>query len=294
MMTRNIEGAPARQIGVNTWVWASPCDDKTVAELAPQVAQWGFDVLELPLEQLGDWDPAQTATVLGDLGLGATVCVAMSPGRELVSADAATVGATQDYLRGTLDAAAVIGAPVIAGPAYSSVGRTWRMSDAERAASYAQYRENMAPVVEHASQVGVRIGVEPLNRYETSLLNTVDQTLEALDGLPPEHIGLALDTYHLNIEERDPAAATRRATGRIMHVQVCANDRGAPGADHVDWPAFLSALDAAGYAGPLVIESFTAENESIATAAAIWRPLARTQDALATDGLAFLRGLTDA
>jgi D-psicose/D-tagatose/L-ribulose 3-epimerase len=280
------------QIGVNAWVWASPCDDKTVAELAPQVAQWGFDVLELPLEQLGDWDPAQTASMLGDLGLGATVCVAMAPGRELVAADAATVRTTQDYLRGVLDAAAAVGAPAIAGPAYTSVGRTWRLSDAERTAAYAQLRENLAPVVEHAAQVGVRIGVEPLNRYETSLLNTVDQTLDALDGLPAEHIGVALDTYHQNIEERDPPGAVRRASGRIVHVQVCANDRGAPGADHLDWPGFLDALSDAGYPGPLCIESFTAENATIATAASIWRPLARSQDAIATDGLAFLHGLT--
>lgn len=280
------------RIGVNTWVWVSPCDDAAVAELAPRVAEWGFDVLELPVEQLGDWDPAHTAKVLDDLGLGAAVCLVMSPGRELVAADAATVRSTQDYLRGVLDAAATIGAPAIAGPAYTSVGRTWRLSDAERAAAYAQLRENLAPVVEHAAQVGVRIGVEPLNRYETSLLNTVDQTLEALDGLPAEHIGPALDSYHLNIEERDPAAAARRAAGRIVHVQVCANDRGAPGADHVDWPGFLAALDDAGYTGPLCIESFTAENAAIATAASIWRPLARSQDALATDGLSFLRGVT--
>ena len=165
-------------------MWASPCDDATVAALAPRVADWGFDVLELPVEQLGDWDPARTATVLGDLGLGASVCLVMPPGRELVAAEPATVRATQDYLRGVLDAAAAVGAPAIAGPAYTSVGRTWRMSDAEREAAYAQLRENLAPVVEHAAQVGVRIGVEPLNRYETSLLNTVDQTLDALDGLP--------------------------------------------------------------------------------------------------------------
>jgi D-psicose/D-tagatose/L-ribulose 3-epimerase len=209
-----------------------------------------------------------------------------------VGADAATVRATQDYLRGVLDAAAAVGAPAIAGPAYASVGRTWRMSDAERAAAYAQLRDNLAPVVEHAAQVGVRIGVEPLNRYETSLLNTVDQTLEALDGLPAEHIGVALDTYHLNIEEKDPPAATRRAADRIVHVQVCGNDRGAPGADHVDWPGFLTALGEAGYGGPLCIESFTADNATIATAASIWRPLARSQDALATDGLAFLRRST--
>ena len=81
------------------------------------------------------------------------------------------------------------------------------MSDRRTAAAYAQLRENLAPVVDHAAQAGVRIAVEPLNRYETSLLNTVDQTLDALDGLPAEHIGVALDTYHQNIEERDPAAA---------------------------------------------------------------------------------------
>jgi D-psicose/D-tagatose/L-ribulose 3-epimerase len=279
------------RIGVSAWVWASPCDDATIAALAPRVAAWGFDVLELPVEQPGDWDPARTATVLGDLGLGASVCLVMPPGRELVAADAATVRATQDYLRGVLDAAAAVGAPAIAGPAYTSVGRTWRMSAAEREAAYEQLRENLGPVVDHGAEVGVRIGVEPLNRYETSLLNTVDQTLEALDGLPPEHVGLGLDTYHQNIEEQDPAAATRRAAGRIVHVQVCANDRGAPGADHVDWPGFLDALSDAGYTGPLCIESFTAENATIATAASIWRPLARTQDALATEGLAFLRGL---
>jgi D-psicose/D-tagatose/L-ribulose 3-epimerase len=277
------------KIGVSTWVWASPCDDVTVAALAPRVAAWGFDVLELPVEQLGDWDPARTASVLGDVGLGASVCVVMPPGRELVAAEQATVRSTQDYLRGVLDAAAAVGAPAVAGPAYTSVGRTWRLSDTERKAAYAQLRENLAPVVEHAAQVGVRIGVEPLNRYETSLLNTIDQTLDAIDGLPAEHIGIALDTYHQNIEERDPPAAVRRAAGRIVHVQVCANDRGAPGADHIDWPGFLAALDDAAYTGPLCIESFTADNVTIATAASIWRPLARTQDALATDGLAFLR-----
>lgn len=92
---------------------------------------------------------------------------------------------------------------------------------------------------------------------------------------------------------RDPCAAVRRAGRRIGHVQVCANDRGAPGADHVDWRGFLAALTDAAYTGPLCIESFTADNATIATAASVWRPLARSQDAIAVDGLAFLRGLLD-
>ncbi|MFI6326330.1 sugar phosphate isomerase/epimerase family protein [Nonomuraea sp. NPDC050556] len=274
-------------IGVNTWVWASPLTDGELAVLAPRIKEWGFDLVELPVERPGDWDPAKAAELLEELGLLATVVLVMPPGRELVAAD--TIAETQNYLRHCVDVAVTVGSPVIGGPAYASVGRTWRMSYGERQAAYAELRENLGPVGAYAAERGVTVAVEPLNRYETSLLNTVEQALEALDGLPG--VGLALDVYHLNIEERDPAAAIRAAGERLAHLQVCANDRGAPGADHLDWPALKAAVEAAGYEGPWVIESFTAHNRTIATAASIWRPLAESQDALAVDGLAFLRAL---
>ena len=276
-------------LGVNTWVWVSPLTDDELARLAPRVREWGFEVIELPVEQPGDWDPVRAAELLDRLGLGATVCLVMSPGRELVDTDPATVADTQDYLRHCVDVAVTVGSPVVAGPAYASTGRTWRIDDDRRQALYAELRINLAPVVDYATTRGVRLAIEPLNRYETSLINTVAQGLEALDGLPDQGCGLALDTYHLNIEESDPVAAIRTAGPRIAHVQVCANDRGAPGADHLDWPALLTALADTGYRGSLCIESFTPDNQSIATAASIWRPLARSQDAIAVDGLAFLR-----
>jgi D-psicose/D-tagatose/L-ribulose 3-epimerase len=281
-----------RALGVNTWVWTSPLTDAALERIAPRVAEWGFDVIELPVENTGDWDPRRARALLDGLGLTASVVLVMGPGRELVATDAATRSATQDYLRRVVDTAAAVGSPVAAGPAYASVGRTWRMSPRERAGIGAELTEALAPVVGHCSAAGVRLAVEPLNRYETSVLNTVDQGLEMLADLPAEHCGLALDVYHMNIEERDVAAAVRRAAGRVAHVQVCANDRGAPGADHLDWSAILGALGDAGYGGPLVIESFTADNASIATAASVWRPLAATQDAIAVDGLAFLRALS--
>ena len=275
---------------MNTWVWASPLDDEALARLAPRVRDWGFDAIELPVENPGDWDPSRAADLLAELGLDATVVLVMGPGRELVGTDAGTAAATRDYLESVVDAAAAVGSAVIAGPAYASVGRTWPIAD--RAAAYTELRENLAPVGEYAAENGVTVAVEPLNRYETSVINTVDQALEALDGLTG--CALALDVYHLNIEETDIPAAIGRAAGRIGHVQVCANDRGSPGRDHLDWPGILDSLDRSGYNGPLVIESFTAHNAAIATAASIWRPLAPTQDALAVDGLHFLRRLTDA
>lgn len=274
-------------IGVNTWVWVSPLTDGELARLAPRVARWGFDVIELPVERPGDWDPDRAAAVLAEHGLAASVVLVMPPGRELVAASPETVRDTQDYLRHCVDVAVTVGSPVIAGPAYASVGRTWRLSPDERREVYAELREGLRPVLDHAAERGVKLAVEPLNRYETSLVNTVEQALDAL----PEDCHLALDVYHMNIEEKDPARAVRQAAGRIAHVQVCGTDRGTPGADRFDWPGFSRALRDAGYQGPLVIESFTAHNRTIATAASVWRPLAESQDRLAVDGLAYLRTL---
>lgn len=278
-----------REIGVNTWVWTSPLTDADVADRLRHIAAIGFDAVELPLEGAGDLSVDVVAPVLAETGLTPCVVGAMAPGRDLV--DAACVPATQDYLRACIDFAAGIGAGAVCGPFYAATGRVWRMDPAARQQAYEDLRVHLAPVVEHAVERGVRLGVEPLNRYETSLINTVDQALTALEPLLGPGLGLALDSYHLNIEERSSADAIRTAGQHLAHVQVCGSDRGAPGGDQTDWPAFVAALDEVGHTGPLVIESFTADNASIATAASIWRPLAPTQDELARDGLSFLRSL---
>ncbi len=278
-------------LGANPWIWSSPVDDAALAVLVPRLAAWGFDAVEQPVEQVGDWDPVRTADLLAGHGIHAVgVCAVTPPGRDLVCTDAPTVASTQAYLRACVDAAAAVGASCVGGPVYAAVGRTWRMSPAERQACYADFRAGLAPVADYAGERGVSIGVEALNRYETSVVNTMAQTVELIEGLPA-NVGIMLDTYHMNIEEKDPYAAVALAGPHIKHVQVSGTDRGAPGRDHLDWPRFLEVLGKTGYTGALCIESFTAENETIATAASIWRPLAESQDRLALDGLAYLRSL---
>ena len=277
------------RIGVNTWVWTSPLTDSGAPELLHHIAAMGFDAVELPLEQAGDLTPAALNPILHETGLAPYVVGAMGPGRDLIATDAEAVSGTQDYLRACIDLAAGIGAESVCGPFYAATGRIWRIDAADRPGLYRQWRRHLAPVVEYAESRGVRLGIEPLNRYETSLINTVDQALEALGPLLGPGLGLALDTYHLNIEERSSAAAITRAGEHLVHVQVCGNDRGAPGGDQTDWDAIFTALDGIGYDGAMNIESFTAANATIATAASIWRPLAPSQDDLAADGLAFLR-----
>lgn len=279
-----------RTIAVNTWVWTSPLTDATLEPLARKATALGYDALELPLESPGDWDPGRARELLDELGLGAVVVGAMGPGRSLL-ARAGDVPATQEYLRACLDAAVTLRAPVVAGPFYTPTGVTWRMDADERTAAVSELRENLAPLADTAAETGLILAVEPLNRYETSLLNTVEQSLDALDPLLGAGVGLALDTYHLNIEEKRPAEAVRAAGAAIAHVQVCGSDRGAVGDDHTDWPALLQALDDVGYRGVLGLESFTGENATIAVAASVWRPLAASQDELAARSIAALRAL---
>jgi D-psicose/D-tagatose/L-ribulose 3-epimerase len=122
-------------------------------------------------------------------------------------------------------------------------------------------------------------------------MNTAEQVMEVVDRVASPALGVLLDTFHMNIEEHDPAAAIRLCKGHLAHFHACGCDRGAPGDDQIPWPKIAAALRDTAYEGPLVIESFTIENQAIARAAAIWRALAPTQDAIATDGLRFLKGV---
>jgi D-psicose/D-tagatose/L-ribulose 3-epimerase len=276
-------------LGANIWIWESPVTNRAIAEVAPRVKDLGFDLIELPVEEPGAWDPDRTADLLAELGLGAAVCCVMPPGRDLSVDDSEVVATTGAYLRHCVEVANRVGSGFVAGPMYAPVGRLWRLDDGERASALEQVAAGLRPVADVAAERAVKLAIEPLNRYETSLVNTVEQGLELLEAIDHSACGLLLDTFHMNIEEKDPAAAVRAAAKRIAHVHACGTDRGSPGADAFGWPEFLRALDDVGYEDAMSIESFTAANEVIATAACIWRPLAPSPDALAADGLNFLR-----
>jgi D-psicose/D-tagatose/L-ribulose 3-epimerase len=189
------------------------------------------------------------------------------------------------------DMAAGAGAGTLAGPIYSPVGKTWAMEPGERSAAISRLVENLKPLVDYAGRRQVVLALEPLNRFETSFMNTATQVMEVVDRVGSPALGVLLDTFHMNIEERDPAAAIRACGSHLAHFHACGSDRGAPGGDQIPWPNIAAAIHEVRYEGPIVIESFTIENQAIARAAAIWRKLAPTQDAIATQGLTFLRGV---
>ncbi len=141
----------------------------------------------------------------------------------------------------------------------------------------------------YAEEKGVKLAFEPLNRFETDLVNIVDQGLKLIDDVGAPNLGFHLDTFHMHLEEKDSAAAIRKAGDRIFHFHACENDRGVPGTGQVKWKEVFEALVDVGYDGNVVIESFTPEVKSIARAVCIWREIAPDQDSIARDGLKFIK-----
>ena len=279
------------QLGVNGWVWTSPVNTEEFTRLAPRVKGMGFDLFEFGIESTTDLDYGQAAKVARDNGLAVSVCAAMGPDRDLIHADEAIRRSGMHYVRHCIDAAKTLGAKNVVGPLYSAVGRTWQSTDEERKRDTDLLVRQLTELSRHAGDSGVTLCVEPLNRFETSFMNLASQAIEVVDRVGHPACGILLDTFHMNIEERSVGDAIRAAGARVKHFHGCENDRGAPGSGHVPWNEVRDALKDIKYEGPVVIESFTSKVKTIARAAAIWRSFAPTQDALAEDGLRFLRKL---
>ncbi|MFN8531660.1 MAG: sugar phosphate isomerase/epimerase family protein [Anaerolineae bacterium] len=279
------------RFGVNAWVWVSPLTNEELKALAPKVKAMGFDWLEAPLETIGDLKGKEGAAVLRDLGLGVSACAAMGPDRDLIHPDPAIRENGMKYIRESIDVLHDLGGTNLVGPIYSAVGRVWQQSADERARDVDLLVQNLSSLAQYAADKGCVICIEPLNRFETSFINLATQAIEVVDRVNHPGCKIMLDTFHMNIEEKSLGAAIRAAGKRMVHFHACENDRGAPGSGNVTWNEVAAALKDVGYDGPVVIESFTNKVKSIARAAAIWRPFEVSQDALAQNGVTFLKSL---
>lgn len=280
------------RFGVNTWVWTAPVSNRDIKRIAPIVKELGFDWIEFPIEGLEDWDPVKAKEVVEGLGLGLSCCAAMGPDRDLIHPDKAIRDNGMAYLKAALDMCQTVGAANLVGPLYSSVGRTWKQTARERAADTKVLVANLKELSAYAGDRGVKLGLEPLNRFETSFVNLAEQAVEIVDKVDHKACGIMLDSFHMNIEEKDLYKAIKLVgKKRLVQFHACENDRGAPGSGNVTWDKVAKGLKSIKYEGPVVIESFTPKVESISRAAAIWRPLAHSPEQLAGDGVKFLKKL---
>ena len=282
---------PAK-IGVNAWIWTSPftTSDKESLALLDKAKQMGFDTFEFGLEDVSHVDPAKLKERAKATGLRLVICGAFGPDRDLTHDDQGVRDNSLNYITQALALCQKSGCPTLAGPMYSAVGKRRHVSPEQKKKEWDLAVKGLKEAARRAKDQGVRLAIEPLNRFETDLVNTAEQCERLINDIGADNVGFHLDSFHMNIEEKNTYDAIKRAGKRLFHFHACENDRGAPGSGkNIDWEGVAKGLKEVGYEGDAVIESFTPKTKSIAAAAAIWRQLAPTQDALAKDGLEFLR-----
>lgn len=271
--------------GVNLMLWTGSFSRKDIPLIA-KIKKMGFDSVELPLFNLPKVDVKSTRKALADSGLGATVCTVIVRG-SLIASGPADRKAALDHLLAVLDMSKELGVEAIAGPLYSPVGLL--IGRGRNPAEWKHAVKGLRKVADRAEELDIRLGIEPLNRFETFFLNICEDTVKLCKEIDSTHVGILYDTFHANVEEKDPVAALKACGKYLFHVHTCENDRGIPGSGHVPWDATMQALKEMGYNGYCTIESFVPAIKELARAASIWRPLAKDGDDLARQGLKFLK-----
>jgi D-psicose/D-tagatose/L-ribulose 3-epimerase len=276
------------RFSINTVLFVSPFTNQDTRMFA-RFKQWGFDAVELLIEDPAHIDPAWVKSELDQQGLACgSVCVAMNADRDLRGSSRSQRNGVK-YLCALLDQMCALDCPVLGGPVYSYVGRADTVVPAEYKRQWNTVVKNLKTVTRYAESLGKRICLEPINRFESDFINTFDQGLKMICDVASPALKLHLDTFHANIEEKYQDESIRRAGKHLGHIHACGADRGTPGNDHIDWKRIAAALKAVGYEGDVAIEAVTLDVPNIARSAAIWRRMEKTRDEIAINGLKFLR-----
>ena len=276
------------RFGINTFLFTFPFTNESTRWFKT-FKKWGFDTVEIAIDDPAGLDPVYVKSELDKAGLACgSACGCFGPDRDLRGTPEAQKNSL-DYMMKCIDQMVVLDCPSFIGPVYSAVGRIGGAEPAEYRKQWATVVKNLKTISKYAEKKGKQICMEPLNRFETDFINTVDQALKMVKDVGSPALKVHLDTFHMNIEEKCQGEAIRKAGKLLGHIHACGSDRGTPGNDHIGWDCIAKALKAVKYNGDVVIESFTKDVKVIAKAAAIWRQIEPSRQEIATKGLKFLK-----
>ncbi len=272
--------------GMNLLLWSGELTDDLMP-VCEQLKSIGYDGVEFPMFNL-DMDYKAIGARLDDIGLGRTAVVVRNEEDNPISPDAKIRDQGVEMNKRTLDRCAEAGAETLVGPFHSAIG--YFSGAGPTSDEWKWGVESMRAVAEHAGDVGVKLGVEALNRFECYFLNCHADSARFVREVDHPACGMMYDTFHSNIEEKDVTAAVHAGGDKLFHIHISENDRSTPGQGGVKWKENFDAIAASGYDSWLVIEAFGLALPEIAAATKIWRKMYTDEITLATEGLAFMRG----
>jgi D-psicose/D-tagatose/L-ribulose 3-epimerase len=242
------------KFGIHHLVYTSTWNEAMGRAAISSARRLGYDLFEVLMFDPDDFDPAMTRRLLAEEGLEPRLGMALGPHNDIASPDPAIAARGKAGVVTGLRHAADLGAPAVSGIVYAAF-------NAYKAPPTADQRdrvvEALADLSRTAAALGVRLGIEPVNRYESYLVNTIDEAGDMIRASGGEHLFIHLDTFHMHMEEADMSAAIRRNAGLIGYVHLAESHRGMLGTGHFDTAGLMEALAQAGYGGDFTVEMFT-------------------------------------
>ena len=269
------------KLGFNMLLW-TPHVTAAHEKILRDLKKTGYGGVEIPMFE-GDPDHyARLGEMLDEIGLERTVVSILGPGKNCLSPDKAQQQAAAAHAKWAIDCSAALGAAIIAGPMHSELGyfSGAPATTAERKRGVSFHRK----AGDYAARKNVRFAVEALNRFECYFLNTMGQLADYLDEVDHPAVQGMYDTFHANIEEKNPVAAIKSIKPHMIHVHISENDRGTPGKGHVPFAATYKALRAVKYDGWLTIEAFGRALPAVAAATRVWRDFFPSPEGVYRDG----------
>jgi D-psicose/D-tagatose/L-ribulose 3-epimerase len=270
------------KFGFNLLLW-TPHVTKEHLPILKALKAEGYDGVEIPMFEGTPDHYAWLGGELDKLGLGRTTVSVLGSGQNSISADAAERKAALVRAKWVIDCNAALGSHILGGPMHSELGRFSgnAATKQERARAISFHRA----AGDYAAKKNVRFALEALNRFETYLLNTMEQLADYLDEVNHPAVKAMYDTFHSNIEEKDPIAAIKTIKRHMIHVHISENDRGTPGRGHVPWAETYAGLRAAKYDGWMTIEAFGRAMPALAAATRVWRDFFPNREQVYKEGL---------
>ncbi|MBT6724676.1 MAG: sugar phosphate isomerase/epimerase [Planctomycetaceae bacterium] len=274
------------KFGMNLLLWTGAMNDDMIPVVA-SLKEMGYDGVEVPVFEDNIDLYTQWGSRLQEMGLECTGVTVRGEEDNPISSDPAVRALGVENNKRALDNAAAAGAIRLVGPYHSALGVFSGQGPTEDEWKWGV--DSMRQVAEHAETVGITLGVEALNRFETYLLNTHADSARFVREVNHPNARMMYDTFHANIEEKDIAQAIRDCHDVCALVHISENDRSTPGSGNVDWDTNFNTLKEVGYDGWMVVEAFGLALPELVAATKIWRRMYESEEQLASDALGFMK-----